>query len=249
MSDINDRNIIGVNLDQPIFRVYRKKWFLPILNEQKDALRNPSTWDDPFENFFLKARVEAKNAEGKTEYFDLESLARDWYGQCWTTNCNTDAMWRIYSPCKDGIQMKTTVRKLFENLKTNVPSNAPHEQFFVGCVKYLKKDQIKSMMSRPNFADATNDFAKLLCIKREAFEHEAEVRMLFQDIENPRRGRNCTFHYPLNANDVFEEIVLDPRLDDTAAQSLQTELCHAGCTIPIYRSDLYDASYFTIPLQ
>jgi hypothetical protein len=250
MFDINERSIFRVDPDQPIFRVYRKKWFLPILEEQQDALRNPSTWEDPFENFFMKARVVAENAEGRTEYGDLETLARDWYGQCWTKNCNTDAMWRIYSPCKDGIQVKTTVRKLFENLKTKVPpSTTPQEQFFIGGVEYLTKDPIKEMMGTVTFAEMTQDFANLLCIKRDAFEHEAEVRILFQDIENPRRGLNATLRYSLNANDIFEQIVLDPRLDVKSAQRLRRELCDAGCTIPICRSDLYEPPEFTIRLE
>jgi hypothetical protein len=55
MPDTNDKNLIQIgDLDQPIYRTYAKKWFLPILADGKDVLRNPSTWDDPFENFFLK---------------------------------------------------------------------------------------------------------------------------------------------------------------------------------------------------
>jgi hypothetical protein len=36
------------------------------------------------------------------------------------------------------------------------------------------------------------------CIKREAFRHEAEVRILFQDIDDPPQGVNGIFVYPLD---------------------------------------------------
>src|SRR5262249_33908953 len=154
------------------------------------------------------------------ELGDLESLARDWYGQCWTTNFDTDAMWRIYSPCKDGIQVGTTVRKLFENLR-RVSSKAPCLQFFVGRVEYLSEAEITARMAQLTFADVAlggqgDRFADLLCIKREAFKHEAEVRILFQDIDFRWRGSNGIFIYPVDANNVFEKIVLDPRLEDAA---------------------------------
>src|SRR5215216_2812468 len=241
MSGTNDRNLIRIDdLNQPIFRTYSKKWLLPILCTGKDALRNPSTWDDPFENFFLKrTRVEI----GSGQFADLENLARDWYGQCWTTNCDTDAMWRIYSANKEGIQVKTTVGKLFDNLK-RVPSMAPYLQFFVGRVAYMREAEITAMMGKLTFTDIAlggqaDGFADLLCIKREAFQHESEFRILFHDTDQPGRGSNATFLYPLDANVVFEEVVLDPRLENNAAAMLEGELRTAGCRIPIRRSNLY----------
>jgi hypothetical protein len=44
MAGAEDNNLIRVDeIDQPIFRIYRKKWFLPILAKRQDALCNPST--------------------------------------------------------------------------------------------------------------------------------------------------------------------------------------------------------------
>ena len=62
-------------------------------------------------------------------------------------------------------------------------------------------------------------FADLLCIKREAFDHENEVRLLFQDMNSssPKKGKNGVFSYPLKPNDVFDEVVLDPRISDLEA--------------------------------
>jgi hypothetical protein len=109
-------------------------------------------------------------------------------------------------------------------------------------------------MNTLTFDDAASggpahSLAKLFCIKREAFRHEAEIRILFQDIDEPPRGVNGIFVYPLDANAIFDEIVLDPRLQDGAATELESELRAAGCTSPIQRSELYTIPYFVIPAQ
>jgi hypothetical protein len=250
MSETGDRNIIRIDdLEQPIFRIYSKERFLRGVAKGRDALRNPSCWHDPFENFFLTRTQVAVNGD----LADLKTVARDWYGQCWTTNSNTDAMWRIYSPNQTGIQAKTTIRKLFKNLRS-VPSETPQLQFFVGRVEYMCQAEITALLNTLTFYDAASggqghSFAKLLCIKREAFRHEAEIRILFQDIDDPPQGVNGIFVYPLDANAVFDEIVLDPRLQDAAATELESELRAAGCTTPIQRSDLYTAPHFVIPAQ
>ena len=116
----------------------------------------------------------------------LKNLAEDWYGQCWSLNEETDAMWRIYSPDPkkpSGIKVKTTIGKLFNNLKRTC-SPAPYLQFFVGRVIYESQTRIADRMKNLTFrklseSRQSNWFADLLCLKREAFQHENEVRLLF----------------------------------------------------------------------
>ena len=74
------------------------------------------------------------------------------------------------------------------------------------------------------------------------------MRLLFQDID-PKRGVGKVFKYKLNVNGVFEEVVLDPRLEDSAASAIELKLLSAGCTLPISHSRLYRAPHFIIPIQ
>lgn len=182
----------------------------------------------------------------------MEDLAKDWYGQCWTTNDDTDALWRIYSHDKDGVKVRTTVRKLLENLVATGGAFSPL-QFFAGAVDYHDLAAITSMMSGVTFQDisfgGTNDkFAELLCIKRKAFEHEAEVRILFNDTEK-KNSATGIFVYPLDANGIFDQVVLDPRLGQVEFDRLKQAIEGAGCKLPITQSDLYRVPAFTIPLQ
>jgi hypothetical protein len=258
--DTNERNLIRIdNLDQSLYRVYALKWFEELLASGHDALANPTKWEDPFENFFLEATELVDNPSGRT--VPLKNLAADWYGQCWSTLEESDAMWRIYSadpnksnadPKEIGVKVKTTIKKLFDNLKAT-GSSAPYLQFFVGRVDYKTEPEIVALMNTLTFRDVSlggqgEKFADLLCIKREAFQHEHEVRLLFQDMD-PKRGAEKLFKYRLDANVILEEAVLDPRLKNGDATALESKLRSAGCTLPIRHSLLYRAPHFVIPIE
>ena len=172
-------NLLDIpNPDVPLFRIYPKHRFLDLLR----ALVKPRLWDDPFENFFLRSRV----AGPQGEQISIESLAEDWYGQCWTLNEDTDAMWRIYSHCEDGIKVRTTIRKLFDSFYDGSDKFADLK-FLIGKVHYWKESKIVDFMRSVRFYDdvarggQATAFAKLLCVKREAFDHEHEVRLLFRN--------------------------------------------------------------------
>lgn len=258
MDSIDERNRIRFNdneLNSHIYRIYAIDRLESLFRSQTDALVNPKKWDDPFENFFL-ARTNVVDSLTRN-HIPLSNLANDWYGQCWSRNRETDAMWRIYSPDpmnQAGAKVRTTIRRLFDNL-SSVNSTAPNLQFFVGRVDYWSQQKIQTQMSRLSFSDlalgATGEhFANLLCIKREAFRHENEVRLLFQYINGygQKIGTNGVFSYPLKPNNIFDEVVLDPRLSDSQAQALTLRLETAGCTLSITKSDLYQSPEFVIPL-
>ena len=48
------------------------------------------------------------------------------YGQCWTKTRESDAMWRIYSPNKNGVRIMTTPRKLLTALLIHANINAQY---------------------------------------------------------------------------------------------------------------------------
>lgn len=259
MTDTNEKNLISLSesdFDSPIYRIYPLEKFEAMLASNQDALVNPTKWEDPFENFFLERTEVLDSVSGVP--IPLKNLAQDWYGQCWSFNQDTDAMWRIYSPdsqAKVGVKVATTPRRLFQNLKL-VGSAAPYLQFFIGKISYLMEQQITKLMQGLTFSDVAlggqgDKFAHLLCIKREAFQHENEVRLIFQDIENSgsKRGANGVFKYRLDPNVLFDEVVLDPRLKDADVATIVSKLKAANCKLQIAQSPLYQAPRFVIPFQ
>lgn len=256
MDDTTERNLVGLKeaeLDEYVYRIYAFDRFKSLVAGKEDAVVNPTKWDDPFENFFLERTEVMDPATGSK--IPLKNLAADWYGQCWSTNEETDAMWRIYSPdplTKPGVKVRTTIRKIFSNIKSS-GSQAPYLQFFIGKVRYLSENDITKLMSHLTFMDIAiggqgDHFAELLCLKRTAFQHESEIRLLFQDIDLPsKRGIGGVYKYSLDPNTLFDEAVLDPRLSDLDANKLQSDLVSAGCSLSIRRSDLYQVPGFVIP--
>ncbi|EPK9348293.1 TPA: DUF2971 domain-containing protein, partial [Klebsiella pneumoniae] len=114
------KNAININnIDTPVYRIFSYERFIELITTNQLVLVQPSMWDDPYENFFLKTEVVSDDGE----FGSLESLCNSWYGQCWTENEDTDAMWRIYSPEKRGVRVKTTIRKLFLTLYDTSDTN------------------------------------------------------------------------------------------------------------------------------
>ena len=154
----------NLSLDTKIYRIFTFDRFKELIESNELVLVNPEMWDDPFENFFLKANA----IDGQGNTVDFSNLRKMWYGQCWTKNEDTDAMWRIYSPDKNGVRISTTVRKLFNTIY-NKNDKFASLKYFIGNVNYQTKDELNKFMNGNSFwniaSGGQNDgFAKLLCV-------------------------------------------------------------------------------------
>ena len=95
------RNLINLSLDdldRYVYRIISLKRLKELLLNEENVLVKPALWDDPFENFILNSKVRLKSGELATFGF-----RDDFFGQCWTLNKASDAMWRIYSPDSAGV--------------------------------------------------------------------------------------------------------------------------------------------------
>jgi hypothetical protein len=115
-----------------------------------------------------------------------------------------------------------------------------HTQSYIGRVRYLKK---KLMLDFANgiFANGIDplSFAKTLLVKRPAFRHEREVRLLYFEKKNDRRG-NDLFSYSIEPSDLIDQIMIDPRLAKDRAAVLKKDIQQkTGFRGPIRRSLLY----------
>jgi hypothetical protein len=83
--------------------------------------------------------------------------------------------------------------------------------------------------------------AETFLIKRKAFEHEKEIRLLFYDYQKDTgKDRLAVFRLD-QPNSVFDKVLLDPRLPQIVADAHEAGLKHAGCLVPVSRATLYDA--------
>ena len=241
-------NVIDIaDLDKEIYRIFSIDRFKELLINKELVLSSPFKWDDPFENFFLKAG--AIDEQGKPT--NLQNIAESWYGQCWTFNIETDPMWRIYTCKKQGVRVSSTIRKLFSCLWDDSDKYAGLK-YFIGRVCYKPRTEIEEIMEKHSFWDMANGgqndrFAKLLFMKRLEFSHENEVRTLVNDTVGTK-GDKGYYRIMFDYQSVFEDICIDPRLDDKEYQRVKNDIQSMGCTLPITQSELYKVNFSPIRL-
>lgn len=234
-----NRNFINIKVedyDQAIYRVFSREKFIRLFETGTLTLVRPKLWDDPFENFMLNATGELKDGmKFKNEFRE------NFYGQCWTTKRESDAMWRIYSSQSDGVKVKTTIRKLYNALYSE--SGHPKEaSCFIGKVEYLSTSKLMKLLDDPivmrkNLLDATGrGQASTLLLKRIAFSHEKEVRLIYNSQGNINSD---VFHFAVNPNDLFDRIVFDPRMNLSVFKADKELIKSWGYKKSIVKSTLY----------
>lgn len=229
----NYLNFKDDELDQYVYRIIPEFRLIELFKNKENILVSPKLWDDPFENFIMKSKIRFSSGEiGEIAFCD------DYFAQCWSFHKASDAMWRIYSPEKVGIRIRTTVRKLAESLSNNL-GVWKNTQCFIGKVRYLPN---KKMI---NFANTVltglpnqNNFAHTLLVKRPAFKHENEIRLIYSKRENTKSSD--IFSYALDPHSVIDQMMLDPRLTAEEAQEMKKNIKTAtSFTGSIKRSLLY----------
>ena len=131
---------------------------------------------------------------------------------------------------------------------------APEEACFVGQVVYmLEKDATQAVANEVGrnrlgaFAGG-HGHARSLLIKREPFQHEREIRLIY--VENRDRcGKSHLFSIPIDPNATFDEVILDPRLHSDDARDREVELRSLGFKGHVAKSDLYQKKLCEIILQ
>jgi hypothetical protein len=241
------------DLDKPIYRIFSFQRLEEIFQERKLTLVKPKLWDDPFENFILNST--GRLSDGREFQIDFRD---NFYGQCWSLTKESDAMWRIYSPAKDGVKVKTTIRKLFTPLfqvcgqHRNLNGKVYNHSLFVGKVKYANTKTLVSMlkdeelMSNKIFDQSGRGQASSFFFKRIAFRHEKEVRLIYN---SQNENQFDTFKFDINPVEIFDEIVFDPRMTETIYQEKRSEVIEWGYNKSIIQSGLYKIKTFTIILQ
>lgn len=226
-------NISSEKKEKNIYRVTSVHRLVEFFKTQQNTISRPHLWNDPFENFIL--RGQGRLSTGETVSFGMRDSV---YGQCWTLLRESDAMWRIYSPDNNGVKIKSTIRKLFESLYNSDPPNNKDVSCFIGKVEYLS--QKKLCLKKINILDSTGaGIAKTLLIKRKAFSHEKEVRLIYIDQE--RRIQPNIFQYELNPCELIEQMVFDPRMNKYLYDLYKDSFRRMDFTGKIIQSGLYKA--------
>jgi hypothetical protein len=226
-------NLENKDLDTNIYRIISLERLLELFIIQENTLVRPKLWNDPFENFILGSKVESSG--GVIDY----TIDKRIFGQCWTFHEESDAMWRIYSPNKNGLRVKTTGRKLYESFRKI--QRDPPDMSCLGKVEYLTNKELRVRANTIFYKTgifSENIFESLL-LKRKAFTYENEVRLLFTSWDEGNL-KDEIYRYGIDPHKLIDQIMVDPRSTNPEFETLRTIIEKAtGYKGRIERSNLY----------
>jgi hypothetical protein len=179
-------------------RLYRIVSFdraVQIFEREELHFAHPSSWGDPYE-----VRLQ-------------HSASHQFFGQCWCTRGVSDAMWRIYSPSHLGVRISTSTRKLRQALAPQV--DALNLVMRLEPVNYESQHTINSEMRdiRDDLRAQFNTYRAMdaLFLKRDAFDHEAEYRVVIHNPAGTEDGARDGIKLKVNPHRLIDSILLDPR--------------------------------------
>jgi hypothetical protein len=207
-----------------VYRFFPLRFLEEALSRRELVLVSRTRWEDPFET--IHDAIAVNFHRGGQEIIN-QSLPPV-YAQCWSTTSESDALLRAYSrvikdehsgrnacPRDEGVCVRSTPGKLRDEIQSRTPPGCSGS-WFCGAVNYLDENEIKQEIANTLYRfglQAYEDICKraeFLLLKRKAFTHESEVRLLF--IEDRNKPQDELIRVPIDPEKVFDEISFDPRL-------------------------------------
>lgn len=239
------------NEKSEIFRVLEVFRLFDLFETKRICLTAPKLWDDPYEDFLKHSY--GMSSENKDLRISFEGYSNYIFGQCWTLSEETDALWRIYSPNRDRVQIKTTIVKLQEKIKK---IQDKWFRSYIGMVKYLPEHEIKKKISDgiknsdKYFLITDRLIKEYYLIKRDTFKYENEIRLLVILPEPQEKYKNAIYQDPDNLDictlpiddpiELIDEIVFDPRMPDSLVKAYTSYLRNNfNFSKDVYKSGIY----------
>lgn len=247
-------NVISLDLDAPIYKYIPFKYLKLMIQNSNLYFGKVSSWEDVYENWFLKEQMVLPTGEKGS----AKELIPGVFGQSWTLQEESDAMWRIYSKLDrtqhdylddTAVRIKTTARKLYNVIYAN---DEDFNSSYIGAVTYLSQDDFLNMqnsLSPLNPLDLSEVFVKSYFFKRIPFEHEREVRpILIYPPKHENFGKDGV-SFDIDFDNLIDEMVTDPRLILEEYRVVRGQLIGLGAkSNKVRSSELYNIPPHTIHL-
>lgn len=182
-----------------LYRILSYRHVLDFFETGELHFAPPNSWDDPYEQILRH----------KDSHL--------FFAQCWCKRAVSDAMWRIYSPDRTALRIRTTRSKLTAALKSE--KDRSNFGYLIDDVKYMSANKVKSHIAQVATELRTNynsrRAADALLVKRDAFDHEAEVRILLNDKSTTDKSKpKPALRVPVDPHLLIDSVYFDPRADD-----------------------------------
>jgi len=243
MTGENFINLSQQQLDQHVYRIMKQDYVITLFTDQKNVLSRIHNWKDKFENFQMKLGGILDGEKFGYEFKD------DFVGQCWTSNSLSEAMWGIYAndPNTRYLRIRSTPRKLLDALIAAHPK-MPQDTCFVGKVEYKREKELKELVQNGGALTLNAvSLANALLLKRNAFRHESEVRLLYFGDANSFDDGGF-YRYDVDPHRMITQIMADPNRCRKNWQDEKTAIQQkTGFAGEIKRSKIYDPPEWELP--
>jgi hypothetical protein len=152
-------------------------------------------------------------------------------------------MWRIYAPNKDGVKIRATPKNLGNALWAHCASQS-EVSGFIGKVSYLSRLKLSDNLSAQLNVDRVlsdtsgREHAESLLLKRQAFKHENEIRLICYRHES---NNEDVTHISVSHVDIFDQVIFDPRMTIREYEEKKAKVVDLGYPSErIKRSGLYE---------
>lgn len=220
----------GLNDETKLFRYMGLSQFLSLVEQGMTSLTRISTWDDTWEAPTLRLRSDRRVLQEQMAQ-QLHLL----FGQCWSLELQSDALWRIYSPHKEGLMIETTAKR-FHLIQGIIRAQ-------LGAIVYF--DDLREGANMLNSAVDYDRGVVPAFLKRKAFVLEKEVRLVLRadkgwlsDSLHAMAGSQDRLFLPVNPQQFLEQITIDPRASDEFVRTIQRYCDRVGLPMAV-KSPLY----------
>jgi hypothetical protein len=236
-------NIDEVNLS--ISRIFKIQYLLKALSGEGLYFNDPTRWDDSWEQIF----GDTIEVNGQPRKYAIKVRA-----QCWSTNADTDAMWKVYSgSLREGVLIKINLKALLNSLQQLgsdsefLTTEMIEDMLLAGQVNYCSEHELIELLSNPKYAAQlacrskfSTDYERTLFYKRDSFAHENEFRLIWSKKASNSKFNDVVAYLKVPLLDLIEDVLLDPKLDTAQELAVKAQLEDAGIDkLKIRKSSLY----------
>ena len=247
--------------DFPIFKILSLRNLSYLLTQKHLFLdRIIEAWEDPYELFFLKEDFWSKSNNCS---IGMDSPISGTFGQSWSLQDESDAMWRIYSTkasiapgipdIYSGIRIQTSFQKILNALYYDDDCMG---DTWLGNVEYGTESQMIEFIKEETKVDSFSIWRDLMpytmFIKRSEFSHEKEFRVikLLDSSTDSKYNDIKRIAIAIEPDSFIDSYMLDPRLSQQETDILVDKLVKLGADrLKIKRSELYDFKRIRIELD
>lgn len=219
--------------DTYVYRYLPLEAFIDMVVTQKNTLTSLAMQTDQFEGGVYSLNVEFAHKDLMAPF---EGSKKNIYIQCWTTIENSEGMWKAYSngTTTRTVKIKCKAGNLFDSLLNT------NEVYYPNCymlpLRYKKQNAINSILvkSAEKLSSMTwRELAEQMTLKRDDFNYEHEVRLLYIDIFSLMRKPilsefdGKTMKCPFDIGEI-EEVMLDPWSKPYYFDSIKVALKNIG---------------------